>query len=136
MKLNGCNFETECFVATILAPLQGLLSLSFSVRCPRGPQNFAHKSATWKRQTQHFSFRSQEDQLQVHHVFLGSDQQTSSLVPSHKKKSIDIRSGLHGGHFIGPRRPIHPPVKWLSSHARSRSTKYGGAPSWMKCSSL
>ena len=55
--------------------------------------------------------------------------------PPPKKNSQGRRSSLRGSCVLGPRRPIHLAVKWLSSHTRTRSAKFGGAPYFMNCCS-
>jgi hypothetical protein len=58
------------------------------------------------------------------------------LALTYKNKSYGVWSGRRGGHFVGRRFPVHRPVKWMSSHAWSGSAIFGGAPFWLKCSSL
>jgi len=51
---------------------------------------------------------------------LGFDRGTTLLAQRHKNKSHVLRWGFLGDHTVAPRRPIHLPVKWLSSHARTK----------------
>jgi hypothetical protein len=58
----------------------------------------------------------------VHQVFLGLVGRFSILLnPTKKITCGQIGTSLRS--FVGPRRPIHLTVKWLSSHARTGSTK-------------
>lgn len=59
---------------------------------------------------------------------LRSDRQDSPLTQPHKTK-------LQRGHSDCARRPIHLPVKQLSTHVRTQSAKRGVAPSCLTCSS-
>jgi hypothetical protein len=49
-----------------------------------------------------------------------------------KKNHVQLRSGLQGDHFAGPRRPIHRAAKWLASHSWLGKVKYVGAPLYIR----
>ena len=120
IMLNGCIFQTEYRTVTFLAPSYShtlphflSLSLSFSGSNTRPPA--CHTSATWK--TQNRQVKCLELFVPGHHLFL-------HLI------GTDTTKKARESHSIGPQRPIHPPVIWLSSHA-----KCGNAPSCIKCRS-
>ena len=58
MVLSGCVWYAECYVATILAPLQSPYTTTYCQISNIRPQHYVHTSATWKTKTQHVSLRS------------------------------------------------------------------------------
>jgi hypothetical protein len=111
-------------------------TLPFSFRFQRRPQRFAHTSASWKIQTQHFALRSQRN----------SDASISNLSfqfiacswppvwpNTTDKKSLDVMSELREDHSVGPPRPIHRQVNSFWSYARTGTAKFDSALLCTKC---
>jgi hypothetical protein len=58
--------------------------------------------------------------IPVYHVFLVLMGKLPLMAQPKKRKSHAIRSGLSGGHSVGPRRPEHRPAKMAVNRLRSK----------------
>ena len=92
---------TGWYIATLLHKLKAL-ALPFNIRFQLRPQHFAHSSATWPMQTQHLSWRSQEEQQRNISNSLFQFQYALFwltgflLAPPYRMQLNAVRSGLGG----------------------------------------
>jgi len=82
--------------------------LPFSVRFQNGPKNFAHMSATWKAQTQHFCLKSEEEQRQKKPLKCCSS--LSTLGPTSQKERTWSNTGTWRRSFCWSW--MHNPQTW------------------------